>query len=234
MSEEDIQEEIEEREAEQDLKKDEAQGKKVNKAPSIVTTEKRVKEILKKAPRPSAVLRQARAVKKMSQNVSSDKKKTQAQILEEAGYSASYARKGGVKNTQAWPLLMELYLGDEDLAKHHHQLMNASRIGTQTFAMGVKDEEIIEVIESFGFPVMKVLFVKGLGKVAYYSIPDHIAKKYALDMAYKLKQKYGDLTIHHKFGELSDEDIEAEIAGVLSEAIGLAEGARKKKKKQSS
>lgn len=229
---EDIQEEIEEREAEQDLKKDEAQGKKVKKAPSIVTTEKRVKEILKKAPRPSAVLRQARAIKKMSQNISSgSKRKTQKEILEESGYSASYAKKGGVKKTQAWPLLMELYLGDEDLAKHHHQLMNASRIGTQTFAMGVKDEEIIEVVESFGFPVMKVLFVKGLGKVAYYSIPDHIAKKYALDMAYKLKQKYGDLTIHHKFGELSDEEIEGEIAGVLSEAIGLAEGAGKKKKK---
>ena len=79
---------------------------------------------------------------------------------------------------------------------------------------------------------MKILFVKGLGKVAYYPIPDNIAKKYALEMAHKLKQKYGDLTIVHKFGSLSDEEIEEEIAGILSETLGVEEGEKKKRRKQ--
>lgn len=54
------------------------------------------------------------------------------------------------------------------------------------------------------------------------------ARDAGLDKAYKLKKKYGDITIQHKFGELTDEDIEGEITGIFSEAIGLAEREKKK------
>ena len=154
------------------------------------------------------------------------------QAGKEAGYSDAYIESGKLQKTDAWNELLEIHLSDAELTRHHNLLLNAQRIGHQTFGMGVKDEEIIEVVESFGFPVMKVLFVQGLGKVAYYSIPDHIAKKYALEMAYKLKQKYGDITIQHKFGEQSDEDLEQELAGVITEVSeGLGNLKRTAKKK---
>lgn len=203
---------------------------KVKKAPSSATSKKRVAEIIKRAKRPSVMVRHARVLKKLSNNVLNPDgtKKTREQAMLEEGYSPSYAKTGHLKGTETWNELMEIFLNDADLARHHHQLMNAVKIGQQTFSMGVKDEEIIEVINSFGFEVMKILFVKGLGKVAYYPIPDNIAKKYALEMAHKLKQKYGDITIVHKFGELSDEELEAELAKALSEGIRSAEGKEKK------
>lgn len=200
--------------------------KAVKKPPTSTTTPRRVAEILKRAKRPSVVLRQSKVLKKLSENVLNPDgtKKTRQQIMKEEGYSDSYAKTGNIKGTKSWADLLEEYLPDEELGKHHKLLMNASKIGSQTFSMGVKDEEIIEVVNSFGFEVMKILFVKGLGKVAYYPIPDNIAKKYALEMAHKLKQKYGDITIRHKFGELSDEELEAELAREVAEGLGLEEG----------
>ena len=50
----------------------------------------------------------------------------------------------------------------------------------------------------------------------------HSDVKFALDMAYKLKKKYGDITIQHKFGEFSDAEIEDRIAELISGAVGLA------------
>lgn len=54
------------------------------------------------------------------------------------------------------------------------------------------------------------------------------ARDAGLDKGYKLKNKYGAIVIQHKLGNLSDEDIEGEIAGVLSEAIRLATREKKK------
>lgn len=56
----------------------------------------------------------------------------------------------------------------------------------------------------------------------------HSDVKFALDMAYKLKRKYGDITIKHKFNELSDSELEEEFAGELSEAFRNLEGKEKK------
>lgn len=49
----------------------------------------------------------------------------------------------------------------------------------------------------------------------------HSDAKFALDMAYKLKKKYGDITIQHKFGELTDQELETELATTFSALEGL-------------
>lgn len=49
------------------------------------------------------------------------------------------------------------------------------------------------------------------------------ARDAGLEKALKIKKKYGTTTIKHTFGDLSDDEIENEIAGVISEAIKLAE-----------
>lgn len=218
-----------------------SKDKKKKKRPGATTSPDRVKDILssrkvldnirKNAKRPNVAKKHLEIIqnagKKMTENGGKMKPaKALKEAAKEAGLSENYIESGKLQKTDSWQKILEEHPAykDSELAKHHDMLMNAVKIGHQTFGMGVKDDEIIEVIESFGFPVMKILFVPGMGKVAYYSIADNIAKKYALEMAYKLKQKYGDITIHHEFGNLSDEEIEGEIAGVISEALGLEEG----------
>ena len=49
------------------------------------------------------------------------------------------------------------------------------------------------------------------------------ARDAGLDKALKIKKKYGDTMVRHEFGHLSDSELEEEIAGVISEAIQLAE-----------
>lgn len=150
-----------------------------------------------------------------------------ANIYKKYGYSDSYIDSGQIKNTKAWNDLMDIYLPDEQLAIHHKELLNAVKIGHYVFPASESDEEIKETIESYGLPCLKIK--KNLQwKRAYYSIPNTDAKRHALDMAYKLKKKYGDLTITHKFSELTDEELEGEIAGIISEAIELTAGKEKK------
>ena len=54
---------------------------------------------------------------------------------------------------------------------------------------------------------------------------DWRARDSGLEKAYKLKKRYGDTTIVHKFGELSDAELEAELARELSKGIGTEAGA---------
>ena len=49
------------------------------------------------------------------------------------------------------------------------------------------------------------------------------ARDAGLDKALKIKKKYGATTVRHEFSHLSDSELEEEIAGVISEAIQLAE-----------
>ena len=166
--------------------------------------------------------RHKKALDIVSKNVGNPKKiKEELMAL---GYSESYIDSGQLKNTDSWNNLVEKYLPDEDLAQHHKDLLNAHVIDHITLPTSLNDEEIREMIEDkFGFKLMKIKHGEQANH-AYFSIPNAKAKKEGLDMAYKLKKKYGDTTIVHKFGELSDEDIEAEVAGIISEALGLATG----------
>lgn len=51
------------------------------------------------------------------------------------------------------------------------------------------------------------------------------ARDAGLDKAYKLKKRYGEQTVRHKFGESSDEELEEELANAISQGLGDQEGA---------
>ena len=53
---------------------------------------------------------------------------------------------------------------------------------------------------------------------------DWRARDSGLEKGYKLKKRYGDTTIIHKFGELSDSELEAELARELSQGFGADAG----------
>ena len=152
-------------------------------------------------------------------------------MLEE-GYSPSYAESGHIKDTESWEDLLEKHLPDKDLAKGHRELFDKKEIEYQNFPKSESDKSIIATIKAFGFQIIKI---KKLGnwKRAYFPILETQARKAALEMAYKLKKKYGDITIKHEFGELSNEDLEEALAKTISRiSKGLAnlKGIGKKKK----
>jgi len=155
------------------------------------------------------------------------------EIYRRFGYSESYIASGQIKESKTWNEIMDIYLPDNELALHHKELLNAVKIGHYVFPAKESDETIKETIESYGLQCVRITLQRPF-KRAYFSIPNMDAKRHALDMAYKLKKKYGEIVVTHKFRELSDTDIEGEIAGLLSEAIRLTEGEAKESGEQPS
>ena len=143
--------------------------------------------------------------------------------MKEMGYSESYANSGHIKSTKSWKGLMEEFLPQDLLAKKHNELLNASSVDHMVFPVNVEDKDIIELLYEVGCIVKRLMHSETQTHVWFFA-PDNNARKSALDMAYKLNKSYGDTTIIHKFGELSDTELEEEIAGEISEAVGLVEG----------
>ena len=184
------------------------------------------KKIIKK--KPTILERHKLALKVISENVGNPKL-VKAELLK-LGYTESYLDSGQLKKTDSWNRLVEEKLSDEKLADMHEKLLNKKSIEFQIFPKSMKDEAIKDIIEQFGFQLMKITKYESW-KRAWFPVLDTQATKAALDMAYKLKKKYGEVTVNHKFNELSDQDIEGEIAGTISEIISVIAGATKKKRK---
>ena len=163
------------------------------------------------------VQRNHRAIKIISENIGNPKKIKKE--LMAMGYSESYIDSGQMKKTNSFQVLVDKYLPDEDLMHHHKEMLRQTRIDYFVFPRKMEDEEIFEHVEAAGLTCITVR-TSDKGKMAFYAVADANAKKAALDMAYKLKSKYGDTTIVHKFGELSDAELEEALAREISEGAG--------------
>ena len=103
-------------------------------------------------------------LKKMSENVRNGMTFEQAML--EMGYSSSYAKASTrLKNTKSFQLQLEESLSDDELLKKHRELLN-------------KEEVIIR-----NNPKTKKIEIIKTGQ-------PHSDVKSALDMSYKLKNKY--------------------------------------------
>ena len=164
-------------------------------------------------------------LKKISENLG--KGKSLGEIMRELGYSKTYSlNPDQLKATSSWQALMDKYLSDEDLAETHKGLLKATSIDHMVFITDEKtlpDDEIREMLASVNCTVRKIIHGETARHVYFWS-PDNRARKDGVEMAYKLKKRYGDTTIVHKFGEFSDAELEEEIAGEISEALGTVEG----------
>lgn len=153
------------------------------------------------------------------------KKGTLQEAVVDSGYSESYARRGGIKESKAWSETLEEAFPDDYLAEHHKQLMTAHKIESHVFPGSEDDSSIMATIESFGFKVMKIR-KQGDYKRAYFPIINDRAKKDALDMAYKLKKRYDNtITIKGAISQLSSEEIEDRISERVSGALRSLAGA---------
>lgn len=142
----------------------------------------------------------------------------------DAGYSESYADSGQIAKGKTWEEVMEEFFPDAEIAKIHQDQLRAEDIKQINFHYKVKDDELDQILSAKG---LKLLGTKRFmtSAIAYVLVPDRFARDKALDKVYKLKKRY-DNTIHIKgaIAQLSDEQLENEIAGILSEAFTTLAG----------
>lgn len=116
---------------------------------------------------------------------------TEEKALLSAGYSPSYAKKGGIKKTTGWQTLLSKYLNDEDLAKKHEEQLNATKNRKLYFDIDDDDELIESVCKKMG---VELLYIKvnrdQTGKTANVLVQDFMWRDMALDKAYKVKGLY--------------------------------------------
>lgn len=158
-----------------------------------------------KKPRPQNLLRQ----KRLAILLAEDGGKTPiGKLMLRAGYKKSYARSPDkIKKTVTWQDLMEKNLPDNLLTRKHYELLSAVAIDHYTFPNAISNKEIQEIIDNA--PGCKLITVKRNAQWAraYFSIPDNRSRKDAIDMAYKLKNKYPATKLQHE-GEITIETVE--------------------------
>lgn len=150
--------------------------------------------------------------------------------LEEVGFSPSYAKNGNIKKTKTWQEIMDQSFPDTWITGIHRQQLNAKRLEQKYFSNSLTDDEIQDIIEAEGFTFIGIRrFMNNC--VAHFSVPDTMARDKALDKVYKLKKRYDNtIKLDGQLNGLSDEDIDARIAGIISGVVGSIAGKGKKKK----
>lgn len=137
--------------------------------------------------------RRALAYKKIVEN--RGKTKSVGKVLKDAGYSDSYAKNPQqFLKTKKWTELQEHFISDFDLARVHGELLRANSIDHAVFPLGLKDEDIMELLDSVNCVVKRFMHGDTQTHVWFWS-PDNRARKDALDMAYKCKGKYAAVKI---------------------------------------
>lgn len=137
----------------------------------------------------------------------------------EIGYKEAYLKSGKISKTKSWQQLLEEYLPDGKLAKVHNDLLDAKSIDHYVFPAKTPDEKIHEAFNDFGFKVMKIMKAQQKKRV-YFAVPDNNARAKALQMAYELKQKYGEDPFKHKFARYSKGEIVEFIVGRITRNSG--------------
>lgn len=153
---------------------------------------------IKKKKKVVVALKHRKLLKLLSDNVRNGLTMEEAMIA--VGYSKSYAKASTrLKDTDSFQQLVEDNLSGKFLIGKHVLLLNKEEI----LLRNNNRTKGVEVIKT-GQP--------------------HSDVKGALDMAYKLGKRYGEITITHKFGELTDEELRDSIAQDISEGLREAEG----------
>lgn len=94
-------------------------------------------------------LRQIKAVKIAAENGGNI-----SAAMREAGYApSSAATPSKLTDTSSWPELVEQYLPEASLLKHHEGLLNSSRLDHMIFPLGPKDEDDINFSGGVNAPV---------------------------------------------------------------------------------
>ncbi len=149
---------------------------------------------------------------KIRGNVLKGKAFTKKEVMEESGYSPSYADSG--RSTKTLREVLEQYFPDDKIAQIEAAQLEASHIDHYVFTLSISDEEIKEVVESYPNCKLKKIVHTETTKHAYFYSPDNFAVAKSLDRIYKLKGSYSaqKVQIEDPMDGLSDEEIADRIA----------------------
>lgn len=124
-------------------------------------------------------------------NKKGQKRVTLGSILKAAGYSDSICQKPAlVTKRKGFQALLRERLSDDLLTKTHKQLIRSARLDHRVFPKSMSDKEIKGVIESIeGCKIRKIKHGETANH-AYFWTPDNQSRSKAIDMAYKIRNKY--------------------------------------------
>ncbi|VXC39138.1 hypothetical protein [Plantibacter sp. T3] len=118
---------------------------------------------------------------------------SKAEAMRRAGYADATARNPkNLTGSLSWEELMESYLPDDKLVKTHQQLLDAKRLDTEVFPIGLDEMVIKKLLEEAGCVIRHyelIMTGKNPGIHVWFWAPDQAARRGALDLAYKLKGK---------------------------------------------
>jgi len=155
----------------------------------------------RKFSRPTTAIKHKKVLEKLSENGGN-----LANAIRETGlYSEEIALSPDkITNSLTWNEVIEESLSDAVLMEKHKELLQSTRIDHMVFGLGPKknedkkegedvlsDVEIIELLAEVNCKVRRIVHGEQARHVYFWS-NDNKARKEALDMAYKLKGRYGD------------------------------------------
>lgn len=169
----------------------------------------------------------------------------------EVGYSPASSKNVIVTRAKDWPALLEKGLNDNMLIKEHKSLLKSTRLDHMTFPTGPKEEkdrqaiidsdiakaqkdgveyvpkdymtdgDIKEMLDSVGCTLRRIVHGEQ-SRHAYFWAPDNRAKKDALEMAYRLKNRFAPDKVFVPVAP--NPEMESLVLGVLGAFVKRAEG----------
>jgi hypothetical protein len=139
-------------------------------------------------------------------------------LVKKAGYGFTPSTK--VINGQGFQDLLKEYFPEELLTETQQHSVLAARHGTSEFPKKMTDRDIKEFIEST--PGTKLIFIDRsmVFPKAYYTLPEHKSRLTALDMVYRLQNKYppDKLDVNMDgYANMTDEEVQAKRKEILEQ-----------------
>lgn len=121
---------------------------------------------------------------------------TQGKPITEAmiavGYKPYVAKTpSNITGTKSWKMLMDEYMPEEGLQQIHHTLLNSQLFDTQSFPNTLTDQQIRDQIEARGYTFIAIEYGTDR-KTAFFSKADTVVVSRMLEMAYKLRGRFGE------------------------------------------
>lgn len=131
--------------------------------------------------------------KKLAKLFVENSSKSEGELIRAAGFSNNYSKQpSNLKKTKSWQKLMSKYVPEEDLAKKHKQLLNASNvIDSFIFPNSLSDAEIKTTIEKTPGCVFIRTKRNAANAHAYFYKPDNNTQFRSLELGYKLHKRIG-------------------------------------------
>ena len=140
-----------------------------------------------------------------------------SKAMRKVGYSPwTSAMPQRITRHPSWPALVKEYFPDELVAEVHGGLIKSESVETIMFPLNVSDEKISEILSMVSGCEFLYSQKSGGKKLVYYTAPQNIARKLAIELVYKLKGRFAPQDLNLHFEDMSEEQLVNFIVEKLS------------------